>query len=1080
MRRTPVVPMVLACVSAGLVASGPSRTRASELVFSPAQPRPGVMGGLLPAPSASDTGTDAVLRRVAKDARERVLGVKVGRRELEQVLVMPQRPGRSNVRWYDFDWRRFDYLDEQGSGGVRFYFYEREREIAGIAAALVRDQWEELAARFNYRPTQKVPYILYNSHREFENTNVFFVSEGVLGVTSPQDLRMALPYWGEIERFREVSTHEMVHQFTIQKILDRAQAAGVENPIQQLPLWFIEGLAEFYAKGGIDLETDMFARDMILNPRYDRGYALIPFWEDVPGAFLYTYKLGQLRLAFLAETYGERVVQGVLDQSPRLAGSRRDRSGQGLDDAGPRETFQSLLSRLCREKPDALAERFATWMRRRYLPPYLATTQEPPVFAPAELEGEPDSFTAGRDGMTILYRAVERESGRSRLMLADRRDPSNAVQVAVDGGPGIESLHPVLRSVAALHEDTLAFFARHEQADALHVVPFTRTSPPGKAEERHFELGNARRIDLAAHDLIEAGDPAFSPDGKTLAFFALDGDGLLDLWTCELATGALTRLTKDRYAERDLSWVAEAPGVYGLGTPPGGSDGATERNSPAAGRWSATGTLVFASDATATRRWNLFALDPRTGERMRLTEEAADHRTPFALGGGLVVFSTDARGKPDLHLYDASTKRMKRVTDFVTGLSGPTPGPRGLMALAFFGGQYRVFDVPTAALLDLDERPALDGSGQDARAFPSEGPPGDAAKYEPFAPGNWRLENGVAAVGTASVTQGALLFGDALGDRSAVVQFAVYGSLSLTDAAAFLTDRSRRDVWGVGAFHTFSQRRDLSAPGFGTDVLYLQREFGVSGQYVVPLDPFMRVEGRLTLQGIERSFQVPLDASGYATTTVSVADLREWRARHGGFDVESLASARFGYDTTRLRFPGGAFGGGSLLVEAGGGTLPIRAQVHGFATADAQYHLKFLGAPVLHLRAAAGVSGGSPFARQFWLSSFDNLRGFSFGDRRLLGNAYVVANADVELPLDALIRTAVFTHVKGVLALDFGGVASRAEELWGARTLAFILGANAGLGPFEIRIQWALPIWIGGLDLGSGWVPNVSLRYAYF
>ena len=48
------------------------------------------------------------------------------------------------------------------------------------------------------------------------------MSESVLGVTSPEDLKMAVPYFGDHSKFVEVSTHEMVHQFQIQKMQDAA------------------------------------------------------------------------------------------------------------------------------------------------------------------------------------------------------------------------------------------------------------------------------------------------------------------------------------------------------------------------------------------------------------------------------------------------------------------------------------------------------------------------------------------------------------------------------------------------------------------------------------------------------------------------------------------------------------------------------------------------------------------------------------------------------------------------------------------------------------------------------------------
>src|SRR5438445_10930409 len=127
---------------------------------------------------------------------------------------------------------------------------------------------------------------------------------------------MSLPYAGEREFFKLVSTHEMVHQFHIQKVAERAASAGLESPINAFPLWFTEVLAEYYAHGQtIDPETDMFLRDVVLNSQGEIGYDIPNLEEDRPYDYLYTYKYGQAKLVFLSETYGEKVIQAVLDQS---------------------------------------------------------------------------------------------------------------------------------------------------------------------------------------------------------------------------------------------------------------------------------------------------------------------------------------------------------------------------------------------------------------------------------------------------------------------------------------------------------------------------------------------------------------------------------------------------------------------------------------------------------------------------------------------------------------------------------------------------------------------------------------------
>jgi outer membrane protein assembly factor BamA len=169
---------------------------------------------------------------------------------------------------------------------------------------------------------------------------------------------------------------------------------------------------------------------------------------------------------------------------------------------------------------------------------------------------------------------------------------------------------------------------------------------------------------------------------------------------------------------------------------------------------------------------------------------------------------------------------------------------------------------------------------------------------------------------------------------------------------------------------------------------------------------------------------------------------------------------------------------------------------------DAIHTIRIIGRSKINVRAAVGAAQGNRFGRRFFLSSFDNLRGFRWGDARLLGDGYYVGQAELNIPLDVLIRFAFFSGITGVVAFDFGGVVdssraaaqhpgfsklhAAATEAWAQRTANYVLGVNLGLGPFELRVQFAHGIDIGGLvpeqnpDGSPAWVPNISLHYVYF
>src|SRR5512140_751023 len=275
---------------------------------------------------------------------------------LEQTFVLPERPGQNQVAWYGFDWQ---YIDAPapggGAGGIRLYYYRNEVAQARRALPAIQSAYARLVDQFHYSPTKRIPYILFATQREFQTQNVFQVTEGVLGVTSPEDLKMTVPYFGDHSRFIEVSTHEMVHQFTIQKLLEAAGAQDVSSPINHLPLWFIEGIAEYYSKGGIDTETDLYLRDLVWNPDPHKGYEVLPFAEDRIRGYIAKYKLGQTRIAFIADVYGKEQIQGFLENAFLMTDGDRQAGGGGA--SGPR-VFATLVKRVLNEPVEQVEGRW--------------------------------------------------------------------------------------------------------------------------------------------------------------------------------------------------------------------------------------------------------------------------------------------------------------------------------------------------------------------------------------------------------------------------------------------------------------------------------------------------------------------------------------------------------------------------------------------------------------------------------------------------------------------------------------------------------------------------------------------------
>src|SRR5262249_34699233 len=117
---------------------------------------------------------------------------------------------------------------------------------------------------FAHQLRGRQPLILYASQPDFQQTNILpgQIGEGTGGVTESVRRRIVLPLRGPRADTHHVIGHELVHasQFDL---TSREDARAGMNGAQQLPLWFIEGMAEYLSIGPVDPNTAMWLRDAV-------------------------------------------------------------------------------------------------------------------------------------------------------------------------------------------------------------------------------------------------------------------------------------------------------------------------------------------------------------------------------------------------------------------------------------------------------------------------------------------------------------------------------------------------------------------------------------------------------------------------------------------------------------------------------------------------------------------------------------------------------------------------------------------------------------------------------------------------
>jgi hypothetical protein len=984
-----------------------------------------------------------------------------------QVYVGPRRPGQSGVSYEPHTWARVDLLaaptrQQTEAGGVRLYFYEQERDVAERAASAIETAYAELSVDFDYVPEQPFSYVLYSTYLDFLGTNLFPVQEGTLGVTSTRDLTIALPYFGDHRRFMHVSKHEMAHEFTIQKVRSAAAAAGTgRDPLGVYPLWFIEGLAEYYANDGLTPEAAMLARDLVTNADTRRFWGPLGFFDDAPTSVLWTYQLGHLRCVFLAETYGEQVIQDLLS---------RGHEAIGVTYAGQTALrgFPSLMQTVTDVAPSQMEREWQEWLRERTYQEWLdGETRPSDTEALGPTNGYILGLTASPSGQTVAYTAIDFQTYRTRIMLADRRDPRHTRRVVADSRPGVESLHPVEDRIFALGDDVLVYAAQHRGADVLTWQSITtkpvqwRGKRRKKREQRtaaelgprrvKLHLGRKHRIRLRDHGLVGATGLSVSPDGTEAAFVGLTPDGHVDVYKVALRDRATpVQMTDDAYAERHTAW---------------GPDG-----------------IVYASDATSNGFYALFAAG-KNGAATQLTHEERDHLQPV-FSGGTLLFTAWDDARLDLYEYRAADHSIIRHTRMTTGVSSPAPSDEGAWTLLQQSGSR----VPVVLPREMwrDESPIPQAPTGQASSIPVRSL-GDSKPYRPLDPKNWGLENGLGFFGAGPGGIYGQLFlsaSDLLKERGLVLSAAAFGNLRLTDGYLAYTDQSNRVTWAVGVSQNLRFRLDNST---ALRFQSAERSYGILGSARYPLDRFAYAQLDVQLGGTQ--YFLLGDSEGLLRGQIDPETGQNvftlWDEKNGKARPQAEMTIRLGYDTVRYHPTTGPHGGGSVLGEVSVASQPFNDEMFGSARIDAERFVpirlqSFFGANVF-VRASAGTSFGGIYARNFFLSSFDTLRGVRFADADwLLGRHFATATAELQLPLDALLRIAILSSVEAVAGVDAGAVSADVESLWNKRVVDVALGTNLVFGPLVFRVHFARPLNVGTElpNTGRGqWVPNLSVRW---
>ena len=197
------------------------------------------------------------------------------------VPARAQNFGRNAVQYETF---HFKILKTQH---FDVYFYDKEADVAAEAGRMAERWYTRLSTVLRHQLSGRQPLILYSDAPDFQQTNVLGEQpgEGTGGVTESLKRRIILPAGASLKETDHVIGHELTHAFQYD-ITGVGRGSMATAGLNRVPLWFIEGMAEYMSLGPVDPNTTMWMRDAVR-----RGD--LPNFRDLENPKYFPYRWGQ-------------------------------------------------------------------------------------------------------------------------------------------------------------------------------------------------------------------------------------------------------------------------------------------------------------------------------------------------------------------------------------------------------------------------------------------------------------------------------------------------------------------------------------------------------------------------------------------------------------------------------------------------------------------------------------------------------------------------------------------------------------------------------------------------------------------
>ncbi len=684
--------------------------------------------------------------------------------------------GKNKVQYTDFDWQVMT------TDHFKIYFYTDESDLAAIAARYAEDSYRTLAEKFNHEVSKKIPLIIYSSPGYFSQTNVIpdLIPESVGGFTEFMKGRVVVPFYGPLADFKHVIQHELVHVFTLSK-LDWATERRSQIRFSYPPLWFTEGLAEYWSKKW-DTQADMIIKDMVIN-----GHLFtIPNLYQIQGTF-FMYKLGESICGFIDSEYGS------------------DKLTLLFDNWSKGKTFEDVVETTLGDNLLEVSRKWEYSLKKKYYPELDSLGL--PEMESSKLTGSGFNVKAvpirwdNGDGLKdwIVYKANRLGYSGLYMKPADHANKQVVTLLKGERSSKYESLYLLRSGIDANDSGLVVFSSKSKERDVIYLYDIRK-----RKVTRRFEF----------NELVAIRSPRFSPDARQVVFTGFKKNGFADLYLLDLETEKYRRLTHDIYYDIDPVFSLDGSSVIFTSDRCSGGDKGAE---------------------------NLFRMSLEDGNTTQLTFGDYIDETPEPTGRG-IYFSSNRAGTFNLFLLDSAGTLTKQST-FATGAFNPRVSSDG-HHLIYTGYQNLDFQIYKMKMPKAPE-PVVQPVATEAPAWKPPTIASNYRQASIKYRTNYSFDIAQSSVGYdpvyGSIGGLQVALSDVLGNHA--VYFLLTNTATTKDDllksfnfGMTYINREHRLNWGAGIFHLYDEYYN------DYDGYYYERQAGGISLFSYPISKFHRVD----------------------------------------------------------------------------------------------------------------------------------------------------------------------------------------------------------------------------------------------